>query len=319
MFSVPPRKPEHAASDKFPRRLAATILVGLVAASCGETPIDLPDSAAANDFSDRVGENQFIYEELSERERDCIFEREADEIDLSLLVTWFGAAADAERTKAVQIGLDCVDEPAEWDGWVQFQADQLEVGLGQGIEMSTSEGSCVIAYALENAQNPARLFAVGDDMGDIERLVESLEECLSERNLSLFYGTEVVFDDYGDDPSLDALYEACDDGEMVSCDLLYALSGVDTGYEAFAESCGGGSPVSDLCTGIELSSKGSPVFGDARYGQLRDDCGAGDGVSCDLLFNISDFGSDLEDFGFSCGERLPLGGNPDCRTSMADS
>ncbi len=43
---------------------------------------------------------------------------------------------------------------------------------------------------------------------------------------------------YGDDPDLDALWDACDEGDMASCDDLYWSTGVGTEYEAFGETCG---------------------------------------------------------------------------------
>lgn len=51
-------------------------------------------------------------------------------------------------------------------------------------------------------------------------------------------GDDEVADDYGDDPALDALYDDCEDGDMAACDELYFASDVDSGYEAFGETCG---------------------------------------------------------------------------------
>lgn len=43
---------------------------------------------------------------------------------------------------------------------------------------------------------------------------------------------------YGSDEELDALYDACEDGDFAACDELYFSSGVGTEYEAFGETCG---------------------------------------------------------------------------------
>jgi hypothetical protein len=55
-------------------------------------------------------------------------------------------------------------------------------------------------------------------------------------------------EDYGDDPDLDLLWDACAGGDMVACDDLYYASGFGTGYEEFALSCGGTRTVSATST-----------------------------------------------------------------------
>ncbi|WP_149202804.1 hypothetical protein [Actinotalea subterranea] len=44
---------------------------------------------------------------------------------------------------------------------------------------------------------------------------------------------------YGSDPELDALYDACADGDNQACDDLYMESGFGTEYEEFGDTCGG--------------------------------------------------------------------------------
>ncbi|MBX9246071.1 hypothetical protein ICW40_14810 [Actinotalea ferrariae] len=61
-------------------------------------------------------------------------------------------------------------------------------------------------------------------------------------------GTESgASDTYGDDPELDALWDACAGGDNAACDDLFMESGFDTGYEEFGETCGGrGKPVGQI-------------------------------------------------------------------------
>lgn len=49
--------------------------------------------------------------------------------------------------------------------------------------------------------------------------------------------TAIPFD-YGDDPDLDMLYEACEVGDMQSCDDLYAISPAGSNYEVYGSWCG---------------------------------------------------------------------------------
>ena len=43
---------------------------------------------------------------------------------------------------------------------------------------------------------------------------------------------------YGDNPTLDGLYDECAEGIGASCDALYERSGVSTDYETFGLTCG---------------------------------------------------------------------------------
>jgi hypothetical protein len=57
---------------------------------------------------------------------------------------------------------------------------------------------------------------------------------------------------YGDDPRLDALYDACERGSMRSCDRLFEESPFFSEYEEFGLSCGGRNGLAMTCTGSEL-------------------------------------------------------------------
>ncbi len=49
--------------------------------------------------------------------------------------------------------------------------------------------------------------------------------------------------DYGDDAGLDALWEACEAGDLQACDDLYRYSPIGSGYEAYGDSCGERQPL----------------------------------------------------------------------------
>lgn len=44
---------------------------------------------------------------------------------------------------------------------------------------------------------------------------------------------------YGDSAELDALWDSCEAGSLADCDELYYVSGFDTEYEEFGNTCGG--------------------------------------------------------------------------------
>jgi hypothetical protein len=127
---------------------------------------------------------------------------------------------------------------------------------------------------------------------------------------------------YGDDPELDALWDACEGGDMQACDDLYFQSPVGSEYEDFGDTCGNrqapgeycavgasGEQTSDESTSGRGSTSGEPfAYGDdAALDALWDACESGDMQACDDLYFDSPFGSEYEDFGDTCGNRQAPG------------
>lgn len=50
---------------------------------------------------------------------------------------------------------------------------------------------------------------------------------------------EAVPNDYGDDPTFDALWDGCEGGDLAACDELYLTTPVGSVYEEFGATCGG--------------------------------------------------------------------------------
>ncbi len=74
---------------------------------------------------------------------------------------------------------------------------------------------------------------------------------------------------------------------------------------------------------IPLDSLGGSLqpgftYGDnTRLDALWDDCFAGNGAACDDLYNLSEYGSDYERFGATCGERYSVAAAPpSCATAI---
>jgi hypothetical protein len=129
-------------------------------------------------------------------------------------------------------------------------------------------------------------------------------------------------DGYGDDPALDALWDACADGDMVACDELYWSTPVGSEYEAFGATCGERSDawgtceleaavaaVPDVPEVPDVSDVVEPAQPDTRGddGQLDalwDACAAEDWGACDELYLQSPYGSRYEGYGSSCGDRV---------------
>lgn len=138
---------------------------------------------------------------------------------------------------------------------------------------------------------------------------------------------------YGDNAELDALWDACADGDMVACDDLYRTSGLGTEYERFGDTCGGRTDGGAYCAGTDPGSgtdtgSGTAPGADAgttgtAYGDdpaldaLWDACAAEDMQACDDLYFGSPSGSEYEDYGDTCGGRTD--GGSLCASDGADA
>ncbi|WP_024287898.1 hypothetical protein [Cellulomonas sp. KRMCY2] len=108
---------------------------------------------------------------------------------------------------------------------------------------------------------------------------------------------------YGDDPALDALWDACAGGDGQACDDLYNQSPFGSEYETFGDTCGGTTDGGSFCAedaGVTVPDVNT--FGDdAELDALWTACAGGDGQACDDLYWNSPGGSEYESFGDTCG------------------
>lgn len=106
-------------------------------------------------------------------------------------------------------------------------------------------------------------------------------------------------DERGESESLDALWEACASGEMVSCDDLRYGSPVGSEYADFGATCGGKEPdpIDTLCSTLYLQAVGEDPYMDSAYSA----CGAGEWPACDEMVNLTTAGSEYYEFGVTCG------------------
>ena len=133
-------------------------------------------------------------------------------------------------------------------------------------------------------------------------------------------GEPVPPDGLGDDPDLDALAGECFAGDLLACDHLFLESPVDSAYEDYGDTCGGRQEAGtgEWCElGVGDIGSGTPGTGepvvpddlgdDPALDQLADDCYRGDMQACDDLYWDSAIGSAYEDYGNTCGGRVPEG------------
>ncbi len=237
-------------------------------------------------------------------------------------------AAPAGRTVSGDVDLALVNLVSEPDPLTADQADCVvkaisvdELGLVDNFSADFKSAVDAVANP-QDMENGAVIFPVllkvapcvlgGADLeGALDAASEDPIDC------------SVVEDpcEYGDDAALDALWDSCDDGDMMKCDKLFFDAEFGTIYEQFGDTCGRTRFDGGLCTD-EPGDTTEPapadcdnVVGPCEYGDddeldaLWDACEAGDGEACDDLFLDAPSGTRYEDFGNSCGDR---GVEPSC-------
>ncbi|HQY33961.1 MAG TPA: hypothetical protein PLS68_08325 [Actinotalea sp.] len=105
---------------------------------------------------------------------------------------------------------------------------------------------------------------------------------------------------YGDDATLDALWDSCAGGDMAACDELYFSAPIDSEYESFGDTCGNTAEGGAACASSTTTGEPYNYGDDATLDALWDSCAAGDMAACDSLYETSPVGSIYETFGDTC-------------------
>jgi len=272
-------------------------------------------------------------DELTAGEAAC-YNAEFDRLGLDMdeiLSTAVAELSDSERQASLDIAAACegadgvLDTDADTtDGTSYDDLSPLEQAFVDGMTeagVSEAAGICVLGalqddgftieelagFGLSGEEPPMEMMSAIFSCGD--ELFEDLED------FSDFGEFDSDVNTYGDDATLDALWDACEQGDGQACDDLYFQSPLGSEYESFGDTCGGqvlDSPVFSCVDELSDTDGGEPVAGgsygdDAGLDALWDDCAAGDGWACDDLFFDSPFDSEYELFGDTCGEQATAG------------
>jgi branched-chain amino acid transport system substrate-binding protein len=215
-----------------------------------------------------------------------------------------------------------------------FSAD---VGLEELPESLKTFVACVVDAVVEEQDlSWSDLERAFDESGDLNSLTSDTYEvsaaglgCFGEltfEDLVLIGGgsDDDLFDSgassYGDDPELDALWDACEAGDDVACDDLYWESPLGSEYESFGLSCAGRG-----CGGEEAVGEAVVVVDGGEEIQIR----SLDTITGDLAFigiphqnavmaAIADYG-DIKGFSVTMGQGLDDGCSADVADAAAQS
>ena len=128
----------------------------------------------------------------------------------------------------------------------------------------------------------------------------------------------------GEDPELDALAQACFEGDLFACDTLFLRSEVGGDLEAYSQTCGGRIERQDGAPGCadrfdtvapEAEAPGD-LGADADLDALATACFEGDAGACDDLYLRSPVDSAYESYGATCGGRLALATDGGCESQF---
>lgn len=273
---------------------------------------------AGADQASEIGDVGFELDVLTDAERACVDQR-LEDVDVATAMGDSSRAGDEERMNVVQSFLDCADTATVADGLTASLVANLNAGV-QGLDLDPDEGECVVLEVLTNAENPAEAVAVAVTDDSLAVFDGAAESCLDDASLTVWRGGAGDRpQDVGDDPATDELFAACEDGDGPACDLLYLTTPEGSEYHDLGLTCAGRGTGDEYCTpGVRIDADGEFDESSPAVAPLRDDCGSGDMVACDLLYQLTPIGSDLERFSGTCGERLPTPAIPHCRARFPD-
>ena len=108
---------------------------------------------------------------------------------------------------------------------------------------------------------------------------------------------------YGDDETLDWLWDRCAEGDMVACDELYDEAPYDTEYSFIGETCGERFYGQGECALSDEQGAGFTYGDNGELDQFWDACAGEDFDACRALYEMSPPDSEYALFGGTCGFR----------------
>lgn len=199
------------------------------------------------------------------------------------------------------------------------QTSGLDADLVETFTLTRGEARCVVDRA-EGRLTEERIRALASDPEPDDADQAALDEILTGCSLHPAGSEQAAgpqegqANTYGDDDTLDALWDQCSEEGTAVCDELFNEAPEGSEYEAFGDTCGGRGDPQVACAPDALAGAGTsdgaggdaPGTGtgdDSELERLKQDCAAGDVQACLTLEFQAPEGSDYAEFGRTCGGR----------------
>ena len=197
------------------RIVVGVVALSLSAAACGDDagPEATPEQTQA------IG--TLIDADLTGDEQRCILEELiATGIEPQAILD--GTITGDEDAELLAIAVTCVADLATVPAFVQ---SVIDASAESGTPFTREEAICVIGKMADADPVTAAADCVGADGTESDTEDENDDPG--------------PIDDYGDDRTLDLLWDACERGNPQACDELYTAAPLGSAYLEFARTCGG--------------------------------------------------------------------------------
>ena len=156
------------------------------------------------------------------------------------------SALQAEVDAAEEVVAAAKELEAETAALNSSVTDFLALSMTQGLGVEASDATCLADAVIEDLGAAAVMDSFLESFADpnafsspVLSLGVSMFGAAEECGVSLDgFGLGPTGDTYGDDPTLDVLWDACADGSGAACDQLYFTSPLGSEYERFGGTCG---------------------------------------------------------------------------------
>ena len=304
-------------------KLAISLLAFVALATACAPQLDFESSEEEDRFDaalDQAAELGGTANQFTRAENECLAEEAGiDEESAVALLAGIGAEGDAVRIALGNAWAKCLGDLTQHEAFVEQMRSNLSAAL-VGVDLTTAEARCTVGHLEENSANFGRTIMVGTDPADIELLFDAAELCFEPDTMATIRGEAGTGPQaYGDDTDLDALFDGCEAGNEIACDLLYTNSGASSEYNELGLDCAGRGDGIDMCSpDLDYAPDGINIDqGSPGLQTLATDCEDGDMLACDLLFFVSAPGSDYESLANTCAGRI-TSALPNCRTRFPE-
>ena len=231
--------------------LATIVVLGvmLLSASSDKDDAEQALAEAQADLEDAEDELADSVAALSESEA-ALAKAESD------LSSTAAELADTEAAKTAAEAAKSAAESAQADAeaardeqqqqladYQQASTEFLTASMVAGVGLSEDDARCLAQATVDELGAEAMSLIAGAALAgeDATKLDDTMMAAADECGVS-----QDAFDDpsgsdafgYGDDPELDAMYDACEAGDGKACDDLYVNSAPGSDYEQFGGTCG---------------------------------------------------------------------------------